>query len=408
VIEVVLLCDAYRSWSPDIPNLGSGEVFAGSPSRGEIPSLEVASRVRLVVVLGLLESQAYADQLAGVLGMVVRDHGTVVVLAYPGDPGSEADAHLIHTLTGAGVRSRILRERVSARTPAFAKYFELYGRTLVQFNCPDDALTLGEVQGEPCAFTLPVGAGSIYVLPYAVADLERSHAALVQDLVEAVRAHRGGGAEPIPDFLTDLRLPREDEVLHEIEEVSTRLMELQTEADRLEGYRHLVGNLSGDPFEELVIESLNVVLDRTDHYAEDRDDVGAEDFWIVAPGGDRALAEAKGIGSHVRRRDVSQVEMHRAETQGEEDVELPGLLVVNIFRSTDELERRQLRVSDDIARHAARLNVLILRGWDLYQLVARALADPETGRQFLAQLSMGGGWLEVTPEVLSLHTGNDE
>jgi hypothetical protein len=64
-------------------------------------------------------------------------------------------------------------------------------------------------------------------------------------------------------------------------------------------------------------------------------------------------------------------------------------------------------VSDDIARHAARLNVLVLRGWDLYQLVARALTDPETGRQFLAQLSAGGGWLEVTADALSLHTGND-
>jgi hypothetical protein len=408
VIEVVLLCDEYGSWSPDVPKLGSGEVFVGSPSAGGIPSLEEATGAQLVIVLGPLVSAPHADQLAGVLRIAVRDHGTVVVLAYPGDLTSGADALLIDALTGVGIQAqRPVRERISPSAPAFARYFELYGRTHVQFNRPDHALTLGELDGEQCAFALAAGAGAIYVLPYTVANLEASHARLVQDLVEAVRAHRGGADEPLPDFLADLRLPGENVVLEEIEQLSSRLKELRTQAGRLERYRHLIGRLSGDPFEKLVIDSLNVVLDATDHHAEDREDVGAEDFWIVAPGGDHALAEAKGIGSHVRRRDVSQVEMHRAQIQGEEDDELPGLLVVNIFRSTGELKRRQLPVSDDIARHAARLNVLILRGWDLYQLVARALTDPETGRQFLAQLSAGGGWLEVTAEALSLHTGND-
>jgi hypothetical protein len=414
VVDVVLLSDTYDEWSefgewsPDLPNLGSGEVFVGSPSSGRWPSLEDASGAQLVIVLGPLVSAPYADQLAGVLRIAVRNHGTLVVLAYPGDLTSPADALLLDALTGVDVQSRRpVGERISASAPAFDRYFELYGRTLVQFNRADHALTLAELGGEPCAFTLGAGAGAIYVLPYSVANLAQSHDQFVQDLIAAVRAHRGGAAEPLPDFVADLRLPGEDAVLDEIDRLSTRLTKLQTQADQLEGYRHLIGNLSGDPFEELVIDSLNVVLDGTDHHAEDREDVGAEDFWIVAPGGDHALAEAKGIGSHVRRRDVSQVEMHRAEVQGEEDSELPGLLIVNVFRSADQLERRQLPVSDDIARHAARLNVLILRGWDLYQLVARALADPETGRQFLAQLSAGGGWLEVTPEALSLHTGND-
>jgi len=54
-------------------------------------------------------------------------------------------------------------------------------------------------------------------------------------------------------------------------------------------------------------EALNVVLDGSDYRAEDREDLRAEDFWIVGPDGDAAMAEVKGINSNVRRQDVNQL-----------------------------------------------------------------------------------------------------
>lgn len=185
--------------------------------------------------------------------------------------------------------------------------------------------------------------------------------------------------------------------------MDAELTGLRDKAASLSKFRLLVGPLSGDAFEQLVIEALNIVFDGTDHRAEDREDLRAEDFWILKGDLDSALAEAKGVGRHVRREDVNQVDNHRAEL--ERDVEqLPGLLVVNIFRGDDSLERRELPVNDGVVRHAVRQNVLILRGIDLYWLLSQKLAGQPVGDDLVNALHSVGGWLMVNDEKVELRT----
>jgi hypothetical protein len=50
------------------------------------------------------------------------------------------------------------------------------------------------------------------------------------------------------------------------------------------------------------------------------------------------------------------------------------------------------------------MNVLVLRTWDLYQLVVRRLADHDDGAEILGALLSGGGWLEVEETGLTTHT----
>jgi hypothetical protein len=56
-----------------------------------------------------------------------------------------------------------------------------------------------------------------------------------------------------------------------------------------------------------------------------------------------------------------------------------------------------------VASHAARHDVLILRGFDLYNLLARSLAGDPAGEKFVETLRAGGGWLEVTDSTLKLY-----
>jgi hypothetical protein len=147
--------------------------------------------------------------------------------------------------------------------------------------------------------------------------------------------------------------------------------------------------------ETLIIDALSVVLEGSGYMAEDREDVGAEDFLIVGPEGDFALAESKGIGSHVRREHVNQVDNHRSAAGRDVD-EFPGLLVVNIFRNTAGMGERLLPASDEVVRQADRQNVLILRGVDLYYLVSRKLAGEDAAGELIGALGAHGGWLEVT------------
>src|SRR5262249_20068044 len=157
-----------------------------------------------------------------------------------------------------------------------------------------------------------------------------------QELFLAVIAHHEGVAHSVPAFLAELRLPGEQEVLSEIAQREGELEELRDQAAHLEKFRHLIARLSGNPLEERVIETLNVILDGSSYNAEDREDVRAEDFWIVGPDGDLALAEVKGQNTHIRLEDVNQLDNHRDEV-GEHAADMPGLLIVNIFRQGTDL-----------------------------------------------------------------------
>ncbi len=222
-------------------------------------------------------------------------------------------------------------------------------------------------------------------------------------LSAAIAAHRSDAAAVLPAFLADLRLPGEDDVLSEIAETEATLNELRKRAAYLEHFRLLLGPRgSGAALEDLVIEALNLVLDATEYRAEDREDVGAEDFWIVGPDGDVALAEVKGVNTHIRREDVNQVDNHREATGKPQ--EFPGLLVFNISRGQDSLTQRELPVPGQTMTRAANSNVLVLRTRDLYNLLVRKVAGADAGQELLDAHGAGGGWLEVTLDSASLRT----
>ncbi|HYX83868.1 MAG TPA: hypothetical protein VE777_02760 [Gaiellales bacterium] len=207
-----------------------------------------------------------------------------------------------------------------------------------------------------------------------------------------------------PEYLDELELPGEAEIHQQIADLKGELAAATAKVDGLNHWKLLVGELSGDPFKNLVVEALNLVLEGTGYVAEDRPDAKAEDFWLVRRGVDFALCEAKGIDEDVRRQDVGQLEVHR-ENAGREVGEMPGLLVMNVLRTRD-LEHKRSPVSDDVAQHAARLNVVVLRAWDLYGLVNQHLAGETSGRdQFIDVLSAGGGWLEIDGGRTIVHIG---
>lgn len=284
--------------------------------------------------------------------------------------------------------------------PAFTEYVTVFGRSAQSFDgLGEDVELLAEVRhGEdlvPTAFCYTRGAGALYVIPYQLAGA----GGFLASLISAVEDHRSGATTELPSCWTGgLRLAGEQELLDDIDHRQTEIDNLRVRADQLSRFRHLVGSLQDTALETLIIDALNVVLEGSGYTAEDREDVGAEDFLIVGPDGDFALAESKGIGSHVRREHVNQVDNHRSAAGRDVD-ELPGLLVVNVFRNAESLEERLLPVSDDVVRQADRQNVLILRSADLYHLVSRKLATQDASGELLGALGGHGGWLEVKEDA---------
>ncbi|MDP8929567.1 MAG: hypothetical protein M3O70_13600 [Actinomycetota bacterium] len=103
---------------------------------------------------------------------------------------------------------------------------------------------------------------------------------------------------------------------------------------------------------------------------------------------------------------VNQINSHRSELFDAAADELPGLLIVNTFRNDEVLERRRREpVNERVVRQARRMNVLVLRSWDLYRLVARRLGGEDDTETVIAALAGGGGWVEVTDETVLHRVG---
>jgi hypothetical protein len=366
-----------------------------------VPGPDELVAADLTLILGDLNNANQAMQLGGVLNLALP-RGAVVVLAYNGNLGTAQLALLqeLFSLTFtdlAGMRS------AEVTHAAFTEYAMVFGRSRQFYdNLGEDIEVLMKIRHAealfPTAFCYTRGAGAVYVIPYQTAGA----GGFLASLIGAVKDHRSGATTALPFWTAELRISGEQDLLGEIDQRQTEIDDLRVRADKLSRFRHLVGSSQGMALETLIIDALSVVLEGSGYMAEDREDVGAEDFLIVGPEGDFALAESKGIGSHVRREHVNQVDNHRSAAGRDVD-EFPGLLVVNIFRNTAGMGERLLPASDEVVRQADRQNVLILRGVDLYYLVSRKLAGEDAAGELIGALGAHGGWLEVTEDAAVHH-----
>jgi hypothetical protein len=373
-----------------------------------VPTLEELSEFDLIAVLGGITLADRAVELGGVLDHLLDRRKTVALLYYVrlDDPGLAGivsrllpNFNMTHVSAGVPVRST---------KPAWDGFFRSYGTSATYFANIDARVLAQWATGDPhsVALEISVRAGRIYVLPFHVGDLESrdSLERVVLDLRDAITSDQEQ-ALPI-EYLADLRLPGEREVLESITELENDLATRQSEAERLYRYRLLLGPLHGDPLEELVRDTLGIILDATEFLVDDRPERFGEDFWITGPAGDVALAEVKGINSGVRRSEINQVDNHRDELE-RDTTELPGLLVVNVFRKDPDLHRKvNERVHPTIVAALRRQNVTLLRSADLYALLARRLRGDAAGETLIEALTSGGGWLEVTDEQVTLHAAD--
>lgn len=371
-----------------------------------VPDPERLVGVDYAVAVGPFQHGPLASELGGMLRLLAES-GSCAVFLYPGR-FEGANVTLFEKIMpgskGYGIGRNL--SPVSAVNPAFSKYLTAYGRAHCWFTPSAQTDALGTTPDERiAAIAEPAGSGAVYVLPYFVGSFSASYNGVIGSLLRAIDAHRTGSDDVLPEYVKDIRLPGEDALTEKIAHLQTQVGEATAQAARLRGFRHLIGTASGSTLEKLIIEALNLVLEGTDLSAEDRKDTGAEDFWLVGPDGDRALAEAKGVSGHVKRQNVNQVDNHREE-HGLKPEDMPGLLIVNVFRNTDgeEATQRSLPVSTDVIANARRNNVLILRTLDLFRLLQRRLAGNSVSKEFENAIDAGGGWLEAKGEDIQLHT----
>ena len=385
--------------SKSVPELEQGQQVV-SPREG-LPDAAALADATFILVIGPTESADAAVQLGGAVRLAV-ERGTVAVIAYEVRLEG-ADLQLVRRLVNLQTADSNIAGSVKAVHPAFRDYLTAYSQGATVFDgLPDDAEELAAVhladREGTAGFAVRIGEGAVYVLPY---HRREALPAVLKEVFRAVNAHREGGEAVPPPFLDGLRLPGEEDIRADIDELASKLETKQAELQGLSRFKDLVGYATGGRFEDLCIDSLGRVFGDSKYRAEDREEKFEEDFWIVEGGEDLALAEAKGINSGVGREHINKVDDHR------EALELPhgfpGLLVVNVARKSPELGLRQADLHPAIVTHASRQNVLVCRAWDLFCLVSIALSGDDAATPFIKALRAGGGWYEVAANGQTTH-----
>ncbi len=228
--------------------------------------------VEFVFLFGPLQDPDRATPLGGLLRRAVSS-GTVLIAAFQLGIDNPLAVALHEIIPDLGY-GQIGQQRVWSFLPEFERYFELYGTTAAYLDHDPDqdspiteSIAWRSEYPPDLAAYVEVGQGGVYVLPYFVPGNENE---FLPYLWEAVEAHRSGRPGRVPEFLRGLRLPGEQDVLDEIEEHERRVDELNSEAAHLRRFRLLLGRLSSQPLEDLVIETLNIVLARTGYEAQSR------------------------------------------------------------------------------------------------------------------------------------------
>jgi hypothetical protein len=410
VRDVMVIGDSFTS-----ANLLTNEVIVHTYGKDDgVPTPDELANVDVAIVHGPLTNEHRALELAGAISLAL-ERGATIVFGYAPPQLTEVDQKVLIHFVGSFQPVPFQSLRPAARSPmphpAFREYVTLHGQTQLGFrDLPDGAEPLAHALETsepcvtlPCAFAYSVAAGLVYVVGCHTAGTERQ---MTLRLVEAVTAHAEGSLARTPAFFDEIRLPGEPDLIDQIAATEVELADLRNRKDDLTRHKTLVGHLRDQALEAVVIDELNVVLDGSGWRAEDIEERYGEDFRLMNDGLEAAIGESKAAAGSVTAMHVAKVNGHRAErVDAGEDVEnLPGLLVVNVFRNDDALgRRRDDRVDSKVVRSARRSNVLVLRTWDLYELVARRLSGGDDSAELIRAITDGGGWLEVTPEGPTLH-----
>lgn len=378
----------------------------------EVPTTDQLVAAPVVVILGPISNGDWGLAVAGAIRLGFQQ-GAIVAFLYNArlagfDPRFLEE--IAPDVTGGQVSGSVRGAATSPPPhPVFAEYVTRFGSTDFRLNqIPDGVDVLAHTmtayspyETAPTAIAVDRERGALYLLPcHIVGGVE----GMLECLLRSVRDHRQGRLAVPPQFHAELLLPGEASLDADIRKVKGRLGQLESQQETLTRHKLLVGSVAGASLEELVVDELNLVLEGSDIVAHDVEEQGVEDFQLVDGNGARqAIGESKAAAGGVTLNHVNQINSHRSELFEVGADELPGILVVNTFRNDLVAERRQAAPVDRIVRHAARMNVLILRTWDLYQLVARRLAGEDDSADIAAAIRNGGGWLEVTDEGIVHH-----
>jgi len=291
------------------------------------------------------------------------------------------------------------KELIFDNNPIFSAFWNEFKKYIVYESYIDGKieapLFFTKTGNKPVGGLFRVGKGNLVLLPpirypekFTRYDEEKDEAywteeavkfgkRLIQVLIDIDRALRGSiETTPPPDWVhrKDYMLKDEVELKKRISSTSKKIEKLVSEKnallERLQREISIKGLLfeKGKPLENAIIDALKIL----GYKAEGYDDGNLEiDQVIISPEGKRFIGESEGRDNSPTNIDkFRQLESNIQEDLQREKVTEPaiGILFGNGYRLIDPKKRKE-QFTEKCIKNAARLNVILIRTSDLFEVV---------------------------------------
>jgi len=280
----------------------------------------------------------------------------------------------------------------------FRRFIELYGAAWSSFSYYGgmswrDIALLGS---KPVSMII---ADSLFFIPSLLPekDSERKeefYRLLSDAVVTCVRKLR----IELPAWADSFILPNEQTLIDEQRTLSVRLDEIEKERGILTKFKQvLVGD--GDALVGAVVFLLATGLG----YKVDSDDTYREDLKILNNEGNPAvLGEVKGTTRGVKREFINQADSHRERAGYPSD--FPSVLILNThIKNARTIDEKDQEVPSEQVKHAVAMRVLIIRTFDLLNLLVLVQRKQVSAEDILGVLQREVGWLRVFGGEMQIH-----
>lgn len=297
------------------------------------------------------------------------------------------------------------QNRIAHVTPIldeFKRFLELYGAASCYFQNHNDSLdfrALAKVNGKPVGILINRAE---YFLPSLVPD-KRPEVIneYFQLLIDALTSVHNKLHQEVPDWVASYRFDEENLLEQERSELLAKITGINLKLQELARFKtalvHTGPELVAD-VSHILETGFGIKVDTTEQFREDLKLLG-EDEKVVC------VCEVKGINRGIGREYINQTDSHR-ERSGY-DNKFPALLIANTnIKSARSIQEKEQEISIEQVKHAAHMNVLVMRTLDLLSLLRLVLAEKLSREQAQALILSNVGWLRVQADEIQVVSGD--
>jgi hypothetical protein len=347
------------------------------------------------------------DQRSKELALLLQKGGSYCALLIKRFIDSDERREFVDTdLTKRQLNYRYLaRENFSSRIPhvdakqnELARFFELYGAANSYFQIRDPKLPIKELAAiNGRTVSLRIGISEFFVPSLDIPTNQDKFIEYFTLLVDGLSSIKNKLHREIPEWVKKFAFEEEGRITDEISALRGKISEFQEGLDRLEYFKSCLIH-TGEPLVDVVAK----ILYETTGLSCDLKDELKEDAKLVDDEGSVvAVCEIKGINRGIKRENINQTDSHRERSEFPDD--FPALLIANTgIKQAHTIEEKDEEPNTDQIKHAANINILILRTLDLINLLRLVRRQALTQAEARALLLGSTGWLKVdaaAPEV---------